>query len=78
MFWIELISQKLIFYNLVKKIKKDLLDDFMNQYFDAKKKGISLNPILNSFVQTVKRYDINQDLIDAFISSMYKDLGEIK
>ena len=58
--------------------KKDLLDDFMNQYFDAKKKGISLNPILNSFVQTVKRYDINQDLIDAFISSMYKDLGEIK
>jgi phytoene/squalene synthetase len=29
-------------------------------------------------VQTVKRYDINQDLIDAFISSMYKDLGEIK
>jgi phytoene/squalene synthetase len=58
--------------------KKDLLDDFMNQYFDAKKKGISLNPILNSFVQTVKKYDINQDLVDAFISSMYKDLGDIK
>ena len=55
--------------------KKDLLDDFMNQYFDAKKKGISLNPILHSFVQTVKKYDIDQELVDAFISSMYKDLG---
>jgi phytoene/squalene synthetase len=57
--------------------KKELLDDFMSQYFDAKEKGISLNPILHSFVQTVQKYNINQDLIDAFISSMYKDLGEI-
>lgn len=58
--------------------KKDLLDDFMRQYFDAKEKGISLNPILHSFVQTVNKYHIDQVLIDAFISSMYKDLGEIK
>ena len=58
--------------------KKDLLDDFMRQYFDAKEKGISLNPILHSFVQTVKKYDIDQELVDAFISSMYKDLGDIK
>lgn len=58
--------------------KKDLLDDFMCQYFDAKEKGISLNPILHSFVQTVNKYHIDQVLIDAFISSMYKDLGEIK
>lgn len=58
--------------------KKDLLDDFMRQYFDAKEKGISLNPILHSFVQTIKKYDIDQELVDAFISSMYKDLGDIK
>lgn len=58
--------------------KKDLLDDFMCQYFDAKEKGISLNPILHSFVQTIKKYDIDQELVDAFISSMYKDLGDIK
>ena len=58
--------------------KKDLLDDFMRQYFDAKEKGISLNPILHSFVQTIRKYDIDQELVDAFISSMYKDLGDIK
>lgn len=57
--------------------KKELMDDFMTQYHDAMTKGISLNPILHSFSQTVKRYNIDQLLIDAFISSMYKDLDEI-
>lgn len=57
--------------------KRELMDDFMNQYEDAMNKGISLNPILHSFTQTVKKYKINQSLIDAFIDSMYKDLGEI-
>ena len=32
---------------------------------------------MHSFVQT-KKYDIDQELVDAFISSMYKDLGDIK
>ena len=57
--------------------KRELMDDFMNQYEDAMNKGISLNPILHSFTQTVKKYKIDQSLIDAFIDSMYKDLGEI-
>lgn len=57
--------------------KRELMDDFMNQYEDAMSKGISLNPILHSFTQTVKKYKIDQSLIDAFIDSMYKDLGEI-
>jgi phytoene synthase len=57
--------------------KRELMDDFMKQYEDAMKKGISLNPILHSFTQTVKKYKIDQSLIDAFIDSMYKDLGEI-
>jgi phytoene synthase len=57
--------------------KRELMDDFMKQYEDAMNKGISLNPILHSFIQTVKKYKIEQSLIDAFIDSMYKDLGEI-
>jgi phytoene synthase len=57
--------------------KRELMDDFMKQYEDAMNKGISLNPILHSFTQTVKKYKIEQSLIDAFIDSMYKDLGEI-
>lgn len=57
--------------------KRELMDDFMKQYEDAMNKGISLNPILHSFTQTVKKYQIDQSLIDAFINSMYKDLGEI-
>lgn len=58
--------------------KRELMDDFMRQYEDAMSKGISLNPILHSFTQTVKKYNIDQSLIDAFVDSMYKDLGEIK
>lgn len=57
--------------------KRELMDDFMKQYEDAMNKGISLNPILHSFTQTVKKYKIDQSLIDAFIDSMYKDLGDI-
>lgn len=58
--------------------KKVLLDDFVSQYKDAISKGISLNPILHSFAFTVNKYDIDHQLITAFIESMYKDLDEIK
>ena len=58
--------------------KKELLDDFATQYKDALSKGISLNPILHSFAHTVRQYEIEQHLIDAFLDSMYKDLEEIK
>jgi phytoene/squalene synthetase len=36
--------------------------------------GISLNPILNSFQQTVKEYNISDDLVQAFLKSMKMDL----
>ncbi|MCD8471217.1 MAG: squalene/phytoene synthase family protein [Parabacteroides chartae] len=54
--------------------KAKLLDDFERDFYKAKAEGISLNPILNSFQQTVKRYNIDDDLIQAFISSMRSDL----
>jgi phytoene/squalene synthetase len=54
--------------------KKTLINDFENEYYKAQKMGISLNPILNSFQQTVVKYNISDDLIQAFLKSMKMDL----
>ncbi|MGQ1787271.1 phytoene/squalene synthase family protein [Saccharicrinis sp. GN24d3] len=56
-------------YNKVK-----LLDDFESDLYKSLSEGISLNPILNSFQHTVKRYDIPEELIQAFLKSMRADL----
>lgn len=39
--------------------------------------GISINPILQSFQETVNRYKIDQDLIDQFLHSMEMDLQQV-
>lgn len=54
--------------------KDNLIKDFENEYYKAYNSGISLNPILNSFQQTVKQYNISDDLIQAFLKSMKMDL----
>ncbi len=54
--------------------KEDLINDFEKEYYKSFKAGISLNPILNSFQQTVKEYNITDDLIQAFLKSMKLDL----
>jgi 15-cis-phytoene synthase len=54
--------------------KKELLDRFENDYYDAYRQGISLNPLLNSFQITVKKYCIPDELICAFLNSMRADL----
>ncbi len=56
--------------------KEELLDDFENEYYKALENGISLNPILNSFQATVKRYNITDDLVKAFLKSMRADLSK--
>ena len=48
--------------------KSSLLADFKNETYAAIKRGISLNPILNSFQQTVNDYNIDHDLIRCFFS----------
>ena len=58
--------------------KAKLLDEFEKNYRDALEIGISLNPILHSFIKTQKEKNISQDLVDAFLHSMRMDLGEIK
>ncbi|MDT7832143.1 phytoene/squalene synthase family protein [Flavobacteriaceae bacterium S356] len=54
--------------------KEELLLDFERQYYQAYKTGISLNPILNAFQKTVKRYGISDDMVQAFLKSMKADL----
>ena len=55
--------------------KKDLLDEFERDLYLSLYRGISLNPILNSFQATVAKYQIDHSLIDAFMKSMRADLA---
>ena len=54
--------------------KKDLLNSFEADLFLSIKDKISLNPILNSFQLTVNKFEIDHDLIKAFMKSMRLDL----
>ena len=47
-----------------------------HKYYKALENGISLNPILNSFQATVKRYNITDDLVKSFLKSMRADLSK--
>jgi phytoene/squalene synthetase len=53
---------------------EELLDEFENDLYKALDRGISLNPILNSFQHVVKQYSIDKSLIDSFLKSMRTDL----
>jgi 15-cis-phytoene synthase len=54
--------------------KKMLLNRFKQDTYTAIEEGVSLNPILHSFQKVVHDYKIEQDLIDAFLTSMEMDL----
>lgn len=51
-----------------------LLEKFKADTYEALNDGISLNPILHAFQRVVKQYDIERELIDAFLKSMEMDL----
>lgn len=51
-----------------------LFNDFERQLYEALDHKISLNPILNSFQETVHRYKIDIENIEAFMKSMRLDL----
>ena len=54
--------------------KKELLNEFEKELWRSIENKISLNPILNSFQNTVNRYSIPKDLIRSFLDSMKMDL----
>ncbi|MGG9970598.1 phytoene/squalene synthase family protein [Ferruginibacter sp. SUN002] len=57
--------------------QSELLAEFKRETYVAIERGISLNPILNSFQLTVNEYQISHDLIDAFFRSMEMDLNKV-
>ncbi|HMT72547.1 MAG TPA: phytoene/squalene synthase family protein [Chitinophagaceae bacterium] len=56
--------------------KEELLEQFKAETYDSIKRGISLNPVLNSFQRTVNQYNIDLKLVDAFFRSMEMDLSK--
>jgi len=56
--------------------KRWLLESFRWDTYDAIERGISLNPVLNSFQQTVNEFSIDLSLVEAFFRSMESDLTE--
>tara|TARA_B100000902_G_scaffold88127_1_gene92057 strand:+ start:2541 stop:3377 length:837 start_codon:yes stop_codon:yes gene_type:complete len=56
------------------KIK--LLEKFNKDMYSAINDRISLNPILNSFQETVNHFNIDIKLVEEFMSSMYIDLDK--
>ncbi len=54
-----------------------LLERFKTQTAEAFRDGISLNPVINAFQETVQRYDIDPALISQFMRSMEMDLQKV-
>jgi phytoene/squalene synthetase len=55
--------------------KKELLEKFEADTWEAIEKGISTNPVLHAFQETVNKYNIDVKLIKAFLTSMKMDLS---
>lgn len=55
--------------------KATLLARFKEDTYRAIRERISLNPILNSFQETVNRFQIEDELIEQFLRSMEMDLS---
>lgn len=57
--------------------KERLLQRFKDETWNALDDGISLNPILQSFQETVNKFAIDKALIELFLHSMEMDLKQI-
>lgn len=57
--------------------KEKLLSRLKKETYNAIEEGISLNPILQAFQQTVHDYRIDRELIDTFLHSMEMDLQKL-
>ena len=54
--------------------QEDLFYNFKADTYKAIKDGISTNPILHSFQLVVNKYNVDRELVDAFLTSMEWDL----
>ncbi|MCB9188833.1 MAG: phytoene/squalene synthase family protein [Flavobacteriales bacterium] len=58
--------------------KRDLLEKFRKNTYEAIESGISTNPVLNAYQWVVREYNIPMELTDTFLDSMEMDLGDIE
>jgi len=54
--------------------KAALLNEFEKDTWLAFERGISVNPVIHSFIQTAHRFSIDKHLIQSFLDSMRMDL----
>ena len=58
--------------------REKLLQRLKVETDNAWEEGISINPILQAFQQTVNKYKIDKELVARFLLSMEMDLGKIE
>ncbi len=58
--------------------KRILLEEFERDTWLAMDRGISTNPVIHSFYQIVKKYNIDIELVQSFLASMRMDLDDQK
>lgn len=56
--------------------QRALLEQFKKDTFSSLKSGISTNPVIHAFVDVVVQYQIDDELILAFLDSMMMDLED--
>ena len=56
--------------------QKLVLEDFEREYYKTLENGISMNPVLQSFGITVRKYHFPNELVDSFLKSMKADLSK--
>lgn len=56
--------------------KQQILQEFEQDSWNGINRGISANPVIQSFQLTVHKYKIEQHLIEAFLASMKMDLTD--
>lgn len=55
--------------------QRTIFDEFRQETFKAIDRGFSINPIIDSFQMAVRKYNIDHELIEAFLLSMEMDLS---
>lgn len=56
--------------------REALLDQFEAEYYRALERGVSTNPVIHAFCEVVRRYRIDDSLVQAFLRSMRMDLHQ--
>ena len=56
--------------------QEDLFDRFEEEFWISLKIGVSANPVINAFQNTIVKYDISISLVKAFLKSMRADISK--